>query len=205
VARGRLRRDLYARLAAAILRIPPLRERREDLGLLAERLWARVGGRPDDCRSIFTPHVIDVMSRRPWPGNVRDLAHAISQAVLFVRMGDPGTAIEQLLQEAGREWHLEEERVDRIDPDESTDSLASVGDWDSSPGSPSAHDSLQRHTEQSASTPATKMTPEQRRDPAMLKQALEAADGRISRAAKILGMSRSHAYRLYKQLEQEGA
>ena len=97
------------------------------------------------------------------------------------------------------------EKADWIDPGESIDSSASMGDWDSLPGSPCPHDSSQRHTEQSASTPATKMTPEQRRDPAMLKQALEAADGRISRAAKILGMSRSHAYRLYKQLEQEGA
>jgi DNA-binding NtrC family response regulator len=83
VAAGRFREDLYFRLAVAVVSVPPLRDRLEDLPQLVEGLVEDLG-RPD-------LHVSDAalatLAAHPWPGNVRELKNVISCAVAFV---DPG-------------------------------------------------------------------------------------------------------------------
>lgn len=68
---GRFRSDLYYRLMVVTLHAPPLRERMEDLPLLAEKLVEALKLAP------LTPSVIEALSKRSYPGNVRELKHAI--------------------------------------------------------------------------------------------------------------------------------
>jgi DNA-binding NtrC family response regulator len=83
VAAGRFRQDLYFRLAAAVVRVPPVRERREDLPLLVPQLLADLG-RPE---VTVTREVLDWTETRTWPGNVRELKNALAFALAFVDDG----------------------------------------------------------------------------------------------------------------------
>ena len=83
VADGRFRQDLYYRLAVFPIHIPPLRERKSDMLLLADHFvekYSRQGGK--DLRRISTP-AIDMMMAYHWPGNVRELENVIERAVLL--------------------------------------------------------------------------------------------------------------------------
>ena len=80
VSAGRFRQDLYFRLAAAVVRVPPLRERREDLPLLVQQLLHDLR-RPD---VQVAPAVLEWMNSRSWPGNVRELKNALAYALAFV-------------------------------------------------------------------------------------------------------------------------
>jgi DNA-binding NtrC family response regulator len=77
VAAGTFREDLYARLMGVTLRLPPLRERRSDLGLLVRALLIR-HGHPD---ARFTPTAALALFAHSWPLNVRELERALSVAV----------------------------------------------------------------------------------------------------------------------------
>jgi transcriptional regulator of acetoin/glycerol metabolism len=82
VADGRFREDLYYRIRGLDIRMPPLRERREDIPLLAEH-FARIDSlvkRSEPPR--FTKDATVALMRHPWPGNVRELRSAVSFAVL---------------------------------------------------------------------------------------------------------------------------
>jgi two-component system nitrogen regulation response regulator GlnG len=88
-----LRRDLYFRLAAFEIWLPPLRERVEDIPLLAEHFLRRTqaGGQSAD---RFSDEAIDELCRRSWPGNVRQLLHAVEHGALLARGGQ--IAVEHL-------------------------------------------------------------------------------------------------------------
>ena len=82
-AAGTFRQDLYFRLGVIPVLIPPLRERREDIPLLAQRfaeLTAAELGK--DVRGIH-PDAIRYLSEQEWPGNVRELQHTVERAVIF--------------------------------------------------------------------------------------------------------------------------
>jgi two-component system nitrogen regulation response regulator NtrX len=90
IRRGSFRDDLYFRLNVIPFRVPPLRERREDIPVLArhfiEVLSAEHGRRPKP----ITPEALEVLSRLPWPGNVRELRNIIERLVIMT----PGEQIE---------------------------------------------------------------------------------------------------------------
>ncbi len=71
IATGAFRDDLYYRLAVVRLSVPPLRERTEDIAVLAQH-FARAAGSPE-----LTPELVNVLKERPWPGNVRELRNAV--------------------------------------------------------------------------------------------------------------------------------
>jgi len=77
------RTDLYYRLAILVLEVPPLRERREDVGPLAQHFLdeARRDGHTRAQR--ISPQALDILMKYPWPGNVRELRNAIERAVVF--------------------------------------------------------------------------------------------------------------------------
>jgi DNA-binding NtrC family response regulator len=89
-ARGRFREDLYFRLNVVQLRIPPLRERAEDIlplaGFFCER-YAKVNGLP---RRSLSPQARAMLLAHPWPGNVRELENAIHRAVLLAEGDEIG-------------------------------------------------------------------------------------------------------------------
>jgi DNA-binding NtrC family response regulator len=85
VAEGRFREDLLYRLNTVEIRLPPLRERREDIPLLAEHFLRRVAtGYRSPVRG-FTPEAMRALLEHRWPGNVRELEHAVERAVLMAQ------------------------------------------------------------------------------------------------------------------------
>jgi len=90
VAEGRFRDDLYYRLCVITVSIPPLRERREDIPLLAEhfmRLYASENGK---AISGIAPEAMRALLDHDWPGNVRELENAIERAVVLCSGGPIG-------------------------------------------------------------------------------------------------------------------
>ncbi len=81
VNRGRFREDLYYRLAKLSVRVPPLRERLDDLPLLVETFLAALG-RPHDDR-LFSAAVLREMQAHDWPGNVRELRNFVERSVVL--------------------------------------------------------------------------------------------------------------------------
>jgi DNA-binding NtrC family response regulator len=80
-ARGRFREDLYFRICAIALRVPPLRERVEDIPVIAEGLLAaanRGGQRPS-----LSGAALAAMQTYPWPGNIREMRNVLERAVLL--------------------------------------------------------------------------------------------------------------------------
>ncbi|HEX9690645.1 MAG TPA: sigma-54 dependent transcriptional regulator [Gemmatimonadales bacterium] len=85
VAEGRFREDLLFRLNTVEVRLPPLRERREDIPLLAAHYLRRHGPRYGKSLNGFSNDAVRAMLEHAWPGNVRELEHAIERAVLLAR------------------------------------------------------------------------------------------------------------------------
>jgi DNA-binding NtrC family response regulator len=81
VAAGRFRADLYYRIHVVPISLPPLRDRREDIHLLAEVFLARVRGEAGRGPSRIAPEALVALERHGWPGNVRELENAIERAV----------------------------------------------------------------------------------------------------------------------------
>jgi DNA-binding NtrC family response regulator len=82
VAAGRFRRDLYYRLNVFSIRLPPLRERVEDLPLLVEHLVRRFSRELGKDVQQTAPETLAVLARYRWPGNVRELQSVLKQAIL---------------------------------------------------------------------------------------------------------------------------
>jgi len=83
VERGEFRRDLYYRLSVLPIHIPPLRERIDDVPILAHHFARRAG--PELNRNVVTiaSDAIALLQRYLWPGNVRELQHAVERAVIL--------------------------------------------------------------------------------------------------------------------------
>ncbi len=86
---GDFRQDLYFRLAVFEIHLPPLRERLEDVPLLAERFLTRLV-QPGESAKRFTAAAMTELCRRPWPGNVRELRNAVEHGALLARSGAIG-------------------------------------------------------------------------------------------------------------------
>jgi two-component system response regulator AtoC len=85
VAMGRFRDDLFYRLAVVELQIPPLRERPEDIPLLAEHFVRRVAAREGRSLPELQADALEVLQAYPWPGNVRELENFMEKTMIFCR------------------------------------------------------------------------------------------------------------------------
>jgi two-component system response regulator GlrR len=81
VARGEFREDLYYRLNVVSFTVPSLAERREDIVPLAQHFLAATAARYGKDVRAFAPEALELLIGAPWPGNVRQLANAVEQAV----------------------------------------------------------------------------------------------------------------------------
>jgi transcriptional regulator with PAS, ATPase and Fis domain len=84
---GRFRLDLLYRLRAAHIHLPPLREREGDILLLASYFQKKAGTKHDKAVSGFSPEAMDILVRKEYPGNVRELAALVENAVLLAESG----------------------------------------------------------------------------------------------------------------------
>ena len=86
VEAGRFREDLYYRLNVVNLLVPPLRERREDIPVLAEHFLARFQASAG-VRKALSPDALQSLIEYPWPGNVRELSNIIERLVILTPGG----------------------------------------------------------------------------------------------------------------------
>ncbi|QJD87816.1 sigma-54 interaction domain-containing protein [Cohnella herbarum] len=85
---GRFREDLYYRLNAIAIDIPPLRSRKEDIPLLSRAFLREFSERYHRPVADFGPNVTEALSAHDWPGNVRELRNAIERIVVFSQNGE---------------------------------------------------------------------------------------------------------------------
>jgi DNA-binding NtrC family response regulator len=83
IRQGQFREDLYFRLRVVEINLPPLRERREDIPILAEHLLARASRELGKDVRIIPPRVMQLLQEHAWPGNVREMENAITRAVVL--------------------------------------------------------------------------------------------------------------------------
>jgi DNA-binding NtrC family response regulator len=103
VREGRFREDLWYRLNVFPITVPPLRERKEDIPLLAEHFLRRSGrGMRKDVRS-FTKEAVDTLVAYDWPGNVRELENVVERAVIVADAEEVGPQCLSIAERAGRD------------------------------------------------------------------------------------------------------
>src|SRR6202020_1710670 len=117
VERGTFRKDLYFRLNVVNLRIPPLRDRREDIAPLAMHYLERMEKESGVVRTL-SDSTLRVMSEYDWPGNVRELENAIERACALssgpvLHMGDLPTELQNLRLQQGPTVHMEEDAANQ--------------------------------------------------------------------------------------------
>jgi two-component system response regulator AtoC len=173
--REQFRRDLYFRLAVIILHLPPLRERGNDIVILAEHFLRRFNSKYGKHVRTIDGGARELLLTYPWPGNVRELSHVMERAVLWSR--DAAT--------------LDVEHLSLGNPLQATPPAEGVAP---EPGRPA----------ELASSPGAPMLPPPGVDlegweKSLIEQALREADGNQTRAAQRLGITRDTLrYRLKK-------
>ena len=85
IREGRFREDLFYRLNVVALTVPPLRERAEDIPLMAQQFLATFAERNARILSGFTPRALVKLGQYSWPGNIRELMNAVERAVVMAR------------------------------------------------------------------------------------------------------------------------
>ena len=88
VKQGRFREDLYFRISAFVIEVPPLRERPLEVGLLAELFTRQFAQRLGVAPPSLRPDAAAALARHRWPGNVRELRNAIERAIVLADGGD---------------------------------------------------------------------------------------------------------------------
>ena len=83
IAQGKLREDLYHRISAISVHLPPLRERREDIMPLANAFLKRFSAQANRVIKGFTPAAVERLTAFDWPGNIRQLQNEVQRAVLL--------------------------------------------------------------------------------------------------------------------------
>lgn len=104
---GEFRRDLYYRLAVVTLRIPPLRERRDDIPLIATALLERFARENGRQAPVLNSDTLQVLKWAPWPGNVRELRNAMESLAILHQGAEVSAAdLPEELRQASRDAEL---------------------------------------------------------------------------------------------------
>ncbi len=154
---GRFREDLYYRVSEVSLRVPPLRERRSDIVVLAQSFLQRAARANARDTLGFSPQALAAMEQYDWPGNVRELENRIKRAVIMAE---------------GRQ-------VDARALDLEAGSVAEV------------------------SSPLNLREARERTEREAVRRALMLAQGNVSQAAELLGITRPTCYALIAKYKLE--
>ncbi len=171
-AKGSFRKDLYYRLNILELNIPPLRERKEDIGALAQEFLLYYSKRFGMPPKRLTPDALQVLHAYSWPGNARELKNVIERIAIgvdrdIIRHQDAFPLIHNFSSDSGEKHAAKANEERRLAPPGAGDYLLSV--------------------EQEA-----------------IMKALEASGGNRTRAAEILGISRTTLWRKLKRMNRQG-
>jgi len=118
VKNGKFREDLFYRLNVVTLRLPPLRERQDDIPLLAQHFLEKYAKKNHKQVKGFSPLAMDMLLKYAWPGNVRELENVIERAVIFLP-----------------DEHITEKEL----PSTITEAYAEKSDWVATPASVAAN------------------------------------------------------------------
>ncbi|MHB1035311.1 MAG: sigma-54-dependent transcriptional regulator [Pirellulales bacterium] len=168
IAEKNFREDLYHRLNVVTIRVPPLRERREDIPALVDYFLERFSRELGIAKPPVSGEAMDVLCGHPWPGNVRELEHCIHRVMIFTR-GYPIQAADLALgpeTEGGRGENLASSTDDEL--------LATL-----------VHRYLGEHGGERASEQFL-----DRVERLLIAEALRRTKGNQSHAARLLGVSR---------------
>lgn len=166
---GQFREDLYYRLNVLPVRVPPLRDRRDDIPLLVEALSEDIAARGAQSQLELTTDAMALLQAQSWRGNIRELRNVLEQLALRTESGPIGrAAVELVLGEAGTEF---------IEP-----SLVAANDVNVASAA--------------TSEPSTLTLAEQVRqvEQRAVRSALSQTRGNRAAAARLLGMSRASFY-----------
>ena len=83
VQEGKFRKDLYYRLNVVPIRMPPLRDRKEDIPLLVEHFLEKYRAKSDGKVKKMSPEALELLEQHDWPGNVRELENSIERAIIM--------------------------------------------------------------------------------------------------------------------------
>ncbi|MEE4262601.1 MAG: sigma-54 dependent transcriptional regulator [Desulfobacteraceae bacterium] len=178
LAAGRFREDLYYRLKVVTITLPPLRERPDDIPLLADFFISRYASELDMHNPGIARDAVATLKNNQWPGNVRELANTIQKALIFSR-GAPIQAADVIQALSG-------EKVSRESDPQATE------------------DAIRRWMRTSMTSEDGENTFEKMMDHfagILVSEALNLTDGNRSRAAKLLGLSRPT---LHSKIEKYG-
>ncbi len=176
VEAGSFRADLYYRLAGFPIRVPPLRERREDIPALVDHLLQAAAERHGKRIGGITPEAREVLAAYPWPGNIRQLKNELERAVALAQDGEMIRV--DNLSEALFPAHARKE--------------PGVADGAVAPAAGGG-----------AGAPALGLTLREARvgfEARYIAEVLEREGGNVSRAAEVLGISRVMLHRKLKSL-----
>lgn len=178
---GRFREDLYFRLFVLPIELPPLRERGDDVMLIAQTLLQRYSAEENKTITTFAPEARELLQRHRWPGNVRELINTIRAAVIYTSSATVEAAVIKSILARGPVAETE-------------------------PASPAADLSV---TAPVAQASLTDLSPEAVLPLAVIeRQAIEKAiafyAGNVAHAAAALGVNTSTLYRKIKAWDGEG-
>ena len=108
VQEGKFREDLYYRLNVIAIHLPPLRERKEDIPLLAEHFFRKYCEENSKTAKRFSPEAMQLLLDYNWPGNVRELENAVERAVVLSPGNEVGTDLlpESILGDRKKYWRF---------------------------------------------------------------------------------------------------
>ncbi len=172
IQKGNFREDLYYRLNVIPFHVSPLRERKDDIELLAGHFLKEFCGTHAKKAREITKEAFEVLTAYPWPGNVRELRNLIERLVILTTESEDGTPI----QAAVILSHLRDEALTAFVPVESVESQSSSD----SQGSRSLKDARQEFEKD------------------FILKTLKDNEWNVSRAAAVLGVERSHLHRKIK-------
>ena len=181
IAEERFRKDLYYRLKVVSIELPPLRQRREDIELLAEHFLRRFASELHKGFRHLSPEVRDLFREYAWPGNVRELRNLIERIVLI----EDGDVL--------RREHLPSEMLERkggarvtdADVVESNGAPAASSSSGESEASPNGDAAMELPDDDDGELPPLRDVEDR-----YIVKVLQHCDGNKSRAARILGLSR---------------
>jgi two-component system nitrogen regulation response regulator GlnG len=178
---GRFREDLYYRLAVVVVTLPPLRERGEDIQLLAEHCVRRAADDHHLPVPVIAPETMSLLRAHPWPGNVRQLKNTLERAVL---VSDGAYILPAHLPPEIRR-HPALKHLHGLDRRMPSDRRA-------------------RHDRRSGSAPVA-VTPLEALEREHLRRALAATGGHLGHAAALLGIHRNTLRRRIRMYRLDAA
>ncbi len=188
VERGAFRNDLFYRINVFPIELPPLRERGEDIILLAYHALRRAGLRNNRQVRYIDPDALELLKRYPWPGNIRELENAVERALLL----SDGIRLTTDDFPEQRDWCRDQDRqagspAEPMEPTSRETNLAKTG----------LHPPVEPVTTAEPTDPEIKPLKELERD--AIRRTLRATGGNVALAAHRLAISRTTLHRKIKE------